>query len=96
MGARSLGPSDESASPNLNRNRNPGKARARPPRRGILVNPISAPWRGCGRFLRRSSTMRAAPRRRKTMDIRFPEQWFRLETGLAYNWHRHYVVTLGR
>jgi RHS repeat-associated protein len=30
------------------------------------------------------------------MDIRFPGQWFQLETGLAYNWHRHYDATLGR
>lgn len=32
----------------------------------------------------------------ETMDIRFPGQWFQLETGLAYNWHRHYDATLGR
>jgi hypothetical protein len=25
-----------------------------------------------------------------TMDPRFPGQWFQLETGLHYNWHRHY------
>ncbi|QGM44962.1 RHS repeat domain-containing protein [Methylocystis heyeri] len=30
------------------------------------------------------------------MDIRFPGQWFQLETGLAYNWHRHYDASLGR
>jgi RHS repeat-associated protein len=30
------------------------------------------------------------------MDIRFPGQWFQLETGLAYNWHRHYDPSLGR
>jgi RHS repeat-associated protein len=30
------------------------------------------------------------------MDVRFPGQWFQLETGLAYNWHRHYDPTLGR
>jgi RHS repeat-associated protein len=30
------------------------------------------------------------------MDIRFPGQWFQLETGLAYNWHRHYDATIGR
>jgi RHS repeat-associated protein len=31
-----------------------------------------------------------------TIDIRFPGQWFQLESGLAYNWHRHYDATLGR
>jgi RHS repeat-associated protein len=30
------------------------------------------------------------------LDIRFPGQWFQLETGLAYNWHRHYDPTTGR
>ncbi len=29
-------------------------------------------------------------------DHRFPGQWFQLEAGLAYNWHRHYDATLGR
>lgn len=31
-----------------------------------------------------------------TLDIRFPGQWFQLESGLHYNWHRHYDATLGR
>ena len=31
-----------------------------------------------------------------TLDARFPGQWFQLESGLAYNWHRHYDATLGR
>jgi len=29
-------------------------------------------------------------------DIRFPGQWFQLESGLAYNWHRHYDASIGR
>ena len=31
-----------------------------------------------------------------TLDLRFPGQWFQLENGLAYNWHRHYDPTIGR
>ncbi len=31
-----------------------------------------------------------------SLDYRFPGQWFQLETGLAYNWHRHYDATTGR
>ncbi|MGC2092779.1 MAG: RHS repeat-associated core domain-containing protein, partial [Methylocella sp.] len=27
---------------------------------------------------------------------RFPGQWFQLETGLHYHWHRHYDATIGR
>nr|WP_330085286.1 DUF6531 domain-containing protein [Methylocystis iwaonis] len=30
------------------------------------------------------------------LDMRFPGQWFQLENGLAYNWHRHYDATIGR
>jgi RHS repeat-associated protein len=29
-------------------------------------------------------------------DYRFPGQWFMLETGLHYNWHRWYDASLGR
>ena len=29
-------------------------------------------------------------------DARFPGQWFQLEAGLHYNWHRHYDPSLGR
>lgn len=29
-------------------------------------------------------------------NLRFPGQYFLLESGLAYNWHRHYDPTLGR
>jgi RHS repeat-associated protein len=31
-----------------------------------------------------------------TLDIRFPGQWFQLESGLHYNWHRHYDASIGR
>jgi RHS repeat-associated protein len=30
------------------------------------------------------------------LDYRFPGQWFMLETGLHYNWHRWYDASLGR
>lgn len=30
------------------------------------------------------------------LDLAFPGQWFQLESGLAYNWHRHYDPTTGR
>jgi RHS repeat-associated protein len=30
------------------------------------------------------------------LDARFPGQWFQLEAGLHYNWHRHYDASLGR
>ncbi|MFO0992438.1 MAG: RHS repeat-associated core domain-containing protein [Hyphomicrobiales bacterium] len=31
-----------------------------------------------------------------SLDARFPGQWFQIETGLAYNWHRHYDAATGR
>ena len=31
-----------------------------------------------------------------TMNARFPGQWFQLEAGLHYNWHRHYDASIGR
>lgn len=31
-----------------------------------------------------------------TLDYRFPGQWFQIETGLHYNWHRHYDPSTGR
>ncbi|WP_161808063.1 RHS repeat-associated core domain-containing protein [Mesorhizobium sp. 1M-11] len=31
-----------------------------------------------------------------TLDLRFPGQWFQMETGLSYNWHRHYDPSIGR
>lgn len=31
-----------------------------------------------------------------TLNDRFPGQWFQLESGLHYNWHRHYDPTTGR
>jgi RHS repeat-associated protein len=30
------------------------------------------------------------------LNLRFPGQWFQLETGLHYNWHRSYDPSLGR
>ena len=30
------------------------------------------------------------------LNARFPGQWFQIEDGLAYNWHRTYDATLGR
>lgn len=32
----------------------------------------------------------------KELNNRFPGQWFQMETGLHYNWHRHYDPTTGR
>ncbi|MGL5734719.1 MAG: RHS repeat-associated core domain-containing protein, partial [Beijerinckiaceae bacterium] len=29
-------------------------------------------------------------------NLRFPGQWFQIESNLAWNWHRHYDATLGR
>ncbi len=29
-------------------------------------------------------------------NLRFPGQYFQIETGLAYNWHRHYDPVIGR
>ncbi|PBC18688.1 hypothetical protein CK226_33565 [Mesorhizobium sp. WSM4311] len=31
-----------------------------------------------------------------TLNQRFPGQWFQVETGLSYNWHRHYDPSTGR
>jgi RHS repeat-associated protein len=31
-----------------------------------------------------------------TLNLRFPGQYFLIESGLAYNWHRHYDPSLGR
>ena len=31
-----------------------------------------------------------------TLDARFHGQWYQLEAGFHYNWHRHYDPTLGR
>jgi RHS repeat-associated protein len=32
----------------------------------------------------------------KANNLRFPGQYFQIETGFAYNWHRHYDPTTGR
>jgi RHS repeat-associated protein len=31
-----------------------------------------------------------------TQNLGLPGQWFQLETGLNYNWHRHYDASLAR
>jgi RHS repeat-associated protein len=31
-----------------------------------------------------------------SLDLHFPGQWFQLESGLHYNWHRHYDASTGR
>lgn len=31
-----------------------------------------------------------------SLSARYPGQWFQLENGLAWNWHRHYDASLGR
>jgi RHS repeat-associated protein len=31
-----------------------------------------------------------------SLNLRFPGQYFLIESGLAYNWHRHYDSTIGR
>ncbi len=31
-----------------------------------------------------------------TQNLGLPGQWFQLESGLSYNWHRHYDATIGR
>ncbi|MEQ1712206.1 MAG: RHS repeat-associated core domain-containing protein [Hyphomicrobium sp.] len=32
----------------------------------------------------------------ETLNARFPGQWFQVESGLHYYWHRHYDPTIGR
>jgi RHS repeat-associated protein len=32
----------------------------------------------------------------KALNLRFPGQYFQIETGYAFNWHRHYDPTTGR
>ncbi len=32
----------------------------------------------------------------RALNLRFPGQYFQIETGFAYNWHRHYDPTTGR
>ena len=31
-----------------------------------------------------------------SLDARFPGQWFQIESGFHYNWHRHYDPSIGR
>ena len=70
--------------------------------------PRCGPHRGC-HFPRTAAGSRNESRRAQqeaggvqsitgtgALNLRFPGQWFQLETGLHYNWHRSYDPTLGR
>ncbi|MFT3673511.1 MAG: RHS repeat-associated core domain-containing protein [Aestuariivirga sp.] len=47
-----------------------------------------ATWRPWGEAYALSGT--------KALNLRFPGQYFQIETGLHYNWHRHYDPVTGR
>ena len=51
----------------------------------IVWNAVWQPWGG-------AHTLTGA----EALNARFPGQWFQLEAGLHYNWHRHYDPSLGR
>jgi RHS repeat-associated protein len=51
----------------------------------IVWNAVWQPWGG-------AHTLTGS----ETLNARFPGQWFQLEAGLHYNWHRHYDPSLGR
>ncbi len=52
----------------------------------------AAPWFACCRRTGNVYSISGTA----TLDARFPGQWYQLESGLHYNWHRHYDPTLGR
>ncbi|MEQ1718034.1 MAG: RHS repeat-associated core domain-containing protein, partial [Hyphomicrobium sp.] len=51
----------------------------------VVWNAVWQPWGG-------AHTLTGA----EALTARFPGQWFQLEAGLHYNWHRHYDPSLGR
>lgn len=51
----------------------------------IVWNAVWQPWGG-------AHALTGA----EALNARFPGQWFQLEAGLHYNWHRHYDPSLGR
>ena len=53
--------------------------------KAVVWNAVWTPW-GSPQSITGSATLNA----------RFPGQWFQVEAGLHYNWHRHYDPTLGR
>jgi RHS repeat-associated protein len=53
--------------------------------KGLVWNAVWTPW-GQPHSITGSGLINA----------RFPGQWFQLEAGLHYNWHRHYDPSIGR
>ncbi len=53
--------------------------------KAVVWNAVWTPW-GSPQSITGSATLNA----------RFPGQWFQVEAGLHYNWHRSYDPTLGR
>jgi RHS repeat-associated protein len=53
--------------------------------KAVVWNAVWLPWGGVHAITGAAS-----------LDARLPGQWYQLETGLHYNWHRHYDPTLGR
>ena len=53
--------------------------------KAVVWNAVWSPW-GAAQAITGSATLNA----------RFPGQWFQVEAGLHYNWHRSYDPTLGR
>ena len=53
--------------------------------KAVVWNAVWLPWGGVHAITGSAS-----------LDARLPGQWYQLETGLHYNWHRQYDPTLGR